>query len=458
MSKQFLRALTFMLLLLPLTGMAAPRIFYTDIVTGPNTGGEGGNGAYLTVFGSGFGATQGASQITINNVPVAAYKQWSDTKITVQPGARVTSGAIEATVSGQSSNTDNSFTVVLGGKIFFVALTGNDATGVVGDITKPFRTIQAVLDRNDFIAGDQLIVRGGTWMDVGADDSFFSIKYKGGTQSAHMAVIGYPGEIATFSRIRPQWDFAPPPPKLPGPISGTGHMGGFGTYNSPGYFTIANLHLDAGGDTPCYTTFPNVVPIDASIPNNRACGLGIALGVGTQYVRIVNNEVYGFFEDSGGSAAIAGSGKYFRIFGNNLHNNGGNKLYHGIYIDGRDITGPDDIEIAYNHVSDQTGGRGIQIYGDTGTLINNVRIHHNLIHDIHLDGIIISRDTGTGFQIYNNVVYHTGDPAMQGQTSDPASTGGCIRFAGPQTVADGLQQHLYGLRSGPATGFGRTSV
>jgi hypothetical protein len=405
MSKQFLRALTFMLLLLPLTGMAAPRIFYTDIVTGPNTGGENNNGAYLTLFGSGFGATQDASQVTINNVPVAAYKQWSDAKITVLPGARVTSGAIQVTVSGQPSNTDNSFSVVPG-KIFFVALTGNDSTGVIGNINQPFRTIQTVLDRSDFGAGDHLIVRGGTWTDVFSFyGSFFSIYGKGGTAGAPLVIMGYPGETALFSR--------------------TTQTRGFHTYNTPGYYVIANLHLDAGGSSPCY-------PLGAS----TACGLGISLGVGTVGVRIVNNEVLNFFEDSGGAATIDGSGKNFRILGNKLHNNGGSKLYHGIYIDGRDTSGPDDIEIAYNHVSYQVGGRGIQIYGDTGTLINNVRIHHNLVHNIHLDGIIISRDTGTGFQIYNNVVYHTGDNTLQGPSTDPGGTGGCVRFAGPQTVAE----------------------
>jgi hypothetical protein len=407
MSKKLLRSLAFMLLLLPLTVFAAPHIFYTDIVNGPNTGGENNNGAYLTVFGSGFGATQGTSQVTINNVPVVAYKQWSDTKITVQPGASVTSGAIKVTVSGQPSNTDNSFSVVPG-KIFFVALTGNDTAGVIGNINQPFRTIQTVLNRSDFGPGDHLVVRGGTWTDVFSFyGSFFSIYGKGGTATAPLVVMGYPGETALFSR--------------------TTQTRGFHTYNSPGYFVIANLHLDAGGSSPCY-------PLGTS----TTCGLGIDAGVGTVGVRIVNNEVRNYFEDSGGAATIDGSGKNLRILGNLLHNNGGSKLYHGIYVDARDTTngGPNDIEIAYNHVHHQVGGRGIQIYGDTGTIINNVRIHHNLIHDIHLDGIIISRDTGTGFQVYNNVVYHTGDNSLQGPTADSGSTGGCIRFAGTQTVVE----------------------
>ena len=373
----------------------APKIFYTDILTGPNTGGENNQGAYLTLFGSGFGATQGASQVTINNVPVAAYKQWSDTKITVQPGSSVTSGTIIVTVSGQPSNTDNSFTVVPG-KIFFVALDGRDNSGKAGDITRPFRSLQKTLDRSDFGPGDHVVVRGGTWTDVfELYTSFFSIHHKSGTTAAPLVVMGYPTETVNFLRT-----------------DANGVTRGIHNYATEGHYVIANFHVDMNG------------------------GGGVCIGLGPRDVRIVNNEGQGMLEDGGGSACIAGSGKKYRILGNHIHDNGGNKLYHAIYIDARDTSGPNDIEIAYNEVDHQSGGRGIQIYGDTGTLINNVRIHHNLIHDICLDGIILSRDTGTGIQVYNNVVYHTGDPSLQGIGTDLGSTGGCIRFSGAQLVAE----------------------
>jgi hypothetical protein len=166
--------------------------------------------------------------------------------------------------------------------------------------------------------------------------------------------------------------------------------------------------------------------------------LGIGLAPGTSNVRVVNNELYGFFEDSGGSAVIAGSGKQLRILGNHVHDNGGSKLYHALYFDGRDTAegGANDIEIAYNHIHHQTGGRGIQIYGDTGTLISKVRVHHNLIHDIALDGITFGRDSGTGFQAYNNVVYRTADPSLRGPSKDFGISGGCIRFDSPHLVAE----------------------
>lgn len=383
--------------------LAAPRIFYTDILTGPNTGGEDNHGAYLTLFGSGFGAVRGGSTVTINTVPVASYKQWTDTKITVQPGAAVTSGTVRVMVGGTSSNVDHIFTVVAG-DIYFVAHNGNDTSGVIGDITRPFRTIQATLDRADFGPGDYVVVRGDAdWTDMfPLYDSFFSIYGKSGSPGAPLVVMGYPTETVNLMR--------------------TTHLHGIHSWNTSGHFVIANFRLNAAGH-----------------------GVGIGLVPRTTDVRVVNNEVFGFFENSGGSAAISGSGKQYRIFGNHVHDNSGSKLYHALYFDARDTSGVDDIEIAYNHIHDQSGGRGIQIYGDTGTRIDNVHIHHNLIHDISLDAILFGDDTGVGAQVYSNVVYRASHPALHCPVgvTDCGSSGSCLRFNSTQVAAEIYNNTFY---------------
>lgn len=376
---------------------AAPRVLYTDIVAGPNTGGEDDHGAYLTIFGNGFGAARNDSLVTINNVAVIVYKQWTDTRITVQPGAAVTSGEIRVTVGTETaSDPDIRFTVVPG-KIYFVARNGSDS-GRVGNINRPFRSIQRTLDRSDFGPGDHLVIRGGEWTDTfDKYKSFFSIHHKSGTANAPLVVMGYPGEAVTFRRT-----------------PGRNSHRSIHTYASDGHFVIANIRIDRGGGG----------------------GNCIGLGVGTHSVRVVNNEVFGMYEDGGGSACIAGSGKHYRVLGNHVHDNGGSKLYHALYFDGRDTSGADDIEIAYNHIHHQTGGRGIQIYGDTGTPITNVRIHHNVIHDIALDGILFSRDTASGMRAYNNVVYRTAVTELRGPSRDVGAGGGCIRFASPALEAE----------------------
>ncbi|HZF20098.1 MAG TPA: choice-of-anchor Q domain-containing protein [Burkholderiales bacterium] len=399
MSLRFSRALTLAaLLLLPLFAGAAPRIFYTDIINGPNTGGLNNLGAFLTIFGAGFGATQGTSAVTINNTAVGAVIQWSDAKITVQPGPAVTSGAIKVSVGGVGSNTDQTFTVVPG-KIYFVsngtgtAPIGSDSTGVAGDITKPFRNIQNVFDNSLFVPGDHIVVRGGTWSDIYPRiGSFFAIVDKGGTATAPFVIMGYPTETATFLR--------------------TNQTHGFHSFNTTGHYVISNLVLDANG-----------------------AGVTISLEQGSTDIRIVNNEVKNMLENGGGAAAIEGSGSQYRILGNHVHDNGGSKLYHALYFDGRASTAPTDIEIAYNNIHHQSGGRGIQIFSDTLRVITNVRVHNNLVHDISLDGIHFADNTGAGFQAYNNVVYNTASAALRGPFTDTGTDGGCIRFVSTVLVA-----------------------
>lgn len=368
MPLNFLRTLTFVLLLSPLSVFAAPHILYTDIVTGPNTGGEGNNGAFLTIFGNGFGVTSGT--VTIGGGS-AVVKAWSDTQITVQPGSAARTGTIA--VNGNDSGM--TFTVVPG-RIVFVSSAA---------------ALQPAIDA--MAPGDHVVIRGGTYSPVHPNyQSFFSIAHIGGTAAAPIVVMGYPGETVLFSR--------------------TTQTRGIHSWDSAGHFVIANLHVNGRGST----------------------AGAISLTPGTVNVRVVNNEVTGYFDNGGGSAAIDGSGRQYRILGNHVHDNAGSKLYHALYFDARSTS--DDIEIAYNHIHHQGGGRGIQIYGDTGTLIKNVRVHHNVIHDIALDGILFGDDTSVGMKAYNNVVYRTANPALRGRTNDEGDSGRCIRFNDAATEAE----------------------
>src|SRR5690349_18960313 len=73
-----------------------PTVLYTDIASGPNSGGENGNGAYLSIFGRNFGAAGLGSRVkvTIGGAEVASYRYLGPSKgrsdvqqITVQVGA-----------------------------------------------------------------------------------------------------------------------------------------------------------------------------------------------------------------------------------------------------------------------------------------------------------------------------------------------------------------------------------
>src|SRR5579872_1205465 len=51
-----------------------PTIFFTDLQSGPNTGGESNNGTILTIYGKNFGTTAGT--VTIGGGAVAKVYQW----------------------------------------------------------------------------------------------------------------------------------------------------------------------------------------------------------------------------------------------------------------------------------------------------------------------------------------------------------------------------------------------
>jgi hypothetical protein len=98
--------------------ISPPRLFFTDIVTGANKGGENNNGVYLTIYGRGFGATQGSSTVTIGGGAPAQYKIWGQNNsvntmldmIVVQIGPKASTGNIIVTVNGKIPSPADTFT------------------------------------------------------------------------------------------------------------------------------------------------------------------------------------------------------------------------------------------------------------------------------------------------------------------------------------------------------------
>src|SRR5690349_9234410 len=69
-----------------------PRIFFSDLDSGPNTGGQKNHGVWVTIWGKGFGAERGSSTVTIGGGAAAEYPIWTDTRITFQLGPRARTG------------------------------------------------------------------------------------------------------------------------------------------------------------------------------------------------------------------------------------------------------------------------------------------------------------------------------------------------------------------------------
>jgi len=389
---------------------SAPIVLYTDIASGPNSGGENNNGAYLSIFGKYFGSggLGTTTKVTIGGKEVAVYRALGTSKarsdiqqITVQIGALsgVTPGTaqpVRVTVNGVASNTDVTFTVNPGHILFVDNVSGSAPTGTVDDITKPFRHVQTSdTSKAAFGAmqsGDIIVLRGtGTsWTDSGNDTYFVKFINKDGTAptgatgTGPLTLMGYPGEDVFI-------DFEGKAVHK-GAISGIDTTGGF----TGGHFvTIADLRIESGGDAG-----------------------PIAVQIAGDHWRIVNNELSAASAtNTAKAAAINGNATNSFWYGNHIHDIAGGSAQenHGIYIDG-----DGSYDIGYNTIEHVTGGNGFQIFvngGNGSDFGNHIHFHHNLVHDVSKHGLNVADGSQNDIALWDNVVYNTAYSGLRFNTN-----------------------------------------
>jgi hypothetical protein len=415
---------------------AAPIVLYTDLLSGPNTGGENNHGVYLSIFGKNFGneGLGSSLKVYLNGSEVAAYKSLGTSRgradiqqLSVQLGALggAPAGvplAIKVIANGLASNTDHSFTIHPG-RIFYVdSSNGVDtATNTGGGFSDPFRTVQkpaGVSTSFNFVsasvggawgrlqAGDVLVLRGGDYTTIGFGGTqanqlgyFLQTLNKsgcplgnvcaqggasaGGTGSGPITIMGYPGETAFIKRINTQGNN-----NFGGGISSADsarQQAGYGAR-----FTISNLRIEAG-----FT--------DGAINVQRA--EDNPLGA---HWRVINNELTTTSCNTSTlcrAGAISGSG-----VGNVWLGNYGHDIYdvpdantslenHGVYIGGGG-----SFEIAYNVFADVYGGNGIQVQSFSNVPLSSLRIHHNLIRNLGKHGLNFAAGVGNGVVVWNNLI------------------------------------------------------
>src|SRR6476469_3259217 len=82
-----------------------PSIFFSDLESGPNYGGQKDRGVWVTIWGKGFGGQRGRSTVTIGGGTAADYPIWTDTKITFQLGSGARTGDIVVNVRSAGGKT-----------------------------------------------------------------------------------------------------------------------------------------------------------------------------------------------------------------------------------------------------------------------------------------------------------------------------------------------------------------
>jgi hypothetical protein len=353
-----------------------PRIFYTDLESGPNTGGENGFGAFVTIRGAHFGTAAGT--VTVGGGAAARIVSWSDTQVVIQLGPEARSGDI-VVHAGQASN-GAPFTV-RGGNIYFVAVGGNDAAG--GSFTAPWRTIQNAVTRMQ--AGDIAYVRDGV-KETRADSRWGSVTIRGrGAPGQPIAVVAYPGASATIGAAGAT-------------CSATNCVEGIKVWNSvdPQWWVIAGLKLHA---------------------SNYGMQLLGNTGQGIRQFRIVNNEFYCPNGSVMWACLSTSRSENITVLGNHLRQAGngtspGLKLYHGFYFG----TDSNYVDVGWNVVEKVRGCRGILVHSSkvdsqTGYSQHHIRIHDNTIRDTVCDGIgLATVDPSRGpVEVFNNVILRTGE-------------------------------------------------
>jgi len=371
-------------LIVPLARAAQPTAIFTDVPSGPNAGGQNNQGAIVTIYGFGFGATRGSSTLTIGGAQPAAYLLWSDSKISFQLGNSAITGNIVVNVAGVGASNAMPFTV-RSGRIFFVAPGGADANA--GSFTAPWATVRHA--KNSAQAGDIIYLMNGV-NETGLDASSATLAIaKSGSSGLPIAMIAYPGATATIG-------------------SATGQQYGIRTTATSSYWVLAGINLRGAFSALTVANSSNwrVIGTDISCPNGSGTGACVAFS----------------------------GGQNISLYRNRIHDNGSTtsssiKLYQAIQFDG----GANGIDFGWNEIANTRSCRALQFYSDTTPLFN-LTVRNNMIHDSRCDGINFATiDPAQGsVKAYNNVIYRAGTgPAPGGIESNYA----CINVGGSGSAA-----------------------
>lgn len=349
----------------PAADPGAPIVFYTDMISVPA-------GAYLTLWGKGFGATMTGSSVKLSNTDITAIKSWTDGMIELQIPEGATGGDLVITTPGGASPATP--IAVHTGHIYFVASDGDDGFSGTKESASggdgPFATITR--GRDALQPGDVLYLRAGQYVGEDNFDAVLSLYVvPPGSENAPIAIVGYPGEKATIGDATLSRSFS--------------------LYNgdegpSLDYLVIAKLDMKPSCD-------------------------GIEI-INASHGRLVGNEISGASDACANGVVETQGTSGWKVFGNYLHDNGNTKLEHGIYLGG--YGSQTDWEIAYNRIENQHGGRAIQLFGHTpNDSISGISIHDNELTDIDRDAIVLG-DTDadvlhlSDIRIFDNVIVRGG--------------------------------------------------
>jgi len=396
-----------------------PVLFFSDLASGSATGGENGNGAYVSVFGNFLGSNQGSSTIALAGTALVNCKTWGPwanfpsgqpwiQKITCQIPPAASSGNIVVTVAGQQSN-GIPFTV-RPGNIYFVSGTGNDSNA--GTLAAPWLTlphaVQTMAPEGILYAmnGSDATVDDHTGMNAAL--GLYNAWCGAGPNGYPRAAIVYPGHSVTIGSA------ALSPPigiRTTGPLAGPDEV-------CQGFWTFSGFNLRGNGAAALNGPSSNwrIIGNDVSCPNGN--GEDACMHTGLFW-----NNFDNFAGGSGCSPHPCNSPANnlgATVLGNVFHDmgvSGAMSEYHALYF-GTDTR---HSEAGWNLIYNLNGCRGIETNSSvdiagSGQNMFDLHFHDNIIHDTQCEAIDFNDvDPSQGpVEAYNNIVYNTGKGKVSG--------------------------------------------
>lgn len=455
---------------------AAPVIFYSDLDSSPP-------GAYVTIWGKGFGSELG--HLEVGAAKADDILSWTDNMVEFRVPENGGSGIRLRSGNDEASN-QLPFVTRPTGKIYFVSAEhGDNKFNGMSDTHQggkdgPWRDLHAT---KKLAPGDVVYVRDGIYDEV-LDAGSRPPRRQGGQRPPDRR--GDPGMRnepgAGYQNAPPRQDpraypygdgprpdlrqsgeerEAPPPDETAGEHSAPqdGEPERRLSRNST-HFQVTR-GLSGSSDKPvAVVAYPGESPVIGGSQAARAVffqsgvkhftlakfrlvarDMALGMGHGPDFfgIRIVGNIASGI-QSPMGTLTIQ-SCTDCKILGNHISDSGlpRNKFSQLIYYGGFGVGA--NVEIAWNLLHDQPGGRAIQFFGHTSQdKLSGVSVHDNVIFNCARDGILIGASDGpvkdwiSDALIYNNVVYNVG--------------GAGIRIASPGVDAKVLHNTLTNNRMG----------
>jgi hypothetical protein len=397
---------------------SAPVIFYSDLTSGPNSGGQNNEGDFVTIWGNNFGSSQGSSTVTVGGGAVYSYLTWTNTEICFQLGSSAASGNIVVTTSGGTSN-GISFTVRSGAIYFVNPAAGSNGTGTYAS---PFNHLYYAV--NIQAAGDTIYVMSGTIENEidgtgGGYNSILDVTFTGATSASPVAYVAYPNATVTLEATGATSTWTQGSAGGSSPVEYI-----FRNYSSScGWITIAKFYMimtttnNLGTSVADEYDAPGWRVVGNNIQNIGAYQVG-AIDFGGANIEVLGNEIHGgydsSFDNETHSIYVSAPSNPYEIGWNYIHSNYNLGWEISTNHDGPRIGTIHDNVIVGDAIASGPV-KGILADGDNDGSVdsalytNQTKVYNNVLINVGYSGYggAIQTKCGTNY-IYNNTIYGSG--------------------------------------------------